>query len=230
MRLTWQQIPNPTITEIMCSNKIVDGIVIDTEHGCFNNETVFSCIQVATLLKKKCFVRFTEVNKRLTRQCLDAGCTGLIYAMIENVGQCEKIKKITRYPTQGGSRGLGLVRQNQWGSDSKLIKKEPIVIAQIESLDGVKNLDDIKKSKTFNYYMIGPYDLSSSLGVPGDFNSDVYLNTVDKIKSVIRNQEMAVHIPCDIEKQLKKYENYSIIALGMDTTFLVEKIREVFEC
>jgi 2-dehydro-3-deoxyglucarate aldolase len=150
--------------------------------------------------------------------------------MIENVGQCEKIKKITRYPTQGGSRGLGLVRQNQWGSDSKLIKKEPIVIAQIESLDGVKNLDDIKKSKTFNYYMIGPYDLSSSLGVPGDFNSDVYLNTVDKIKSVIRNQEMAVHIPCDIEKQLKKYENYSIIALGMDTTFLVEKIREVFEC
>ena len=61
MILSWQQIPSPLISEIMCHN--FDGVVLDTEHGCFNNETLYSCIQVIKASKKRCFVRLTDINK-----------------------------------------------------------------------------------------------------------------------------------------------------------------------
>lgn len=222
MKLAWQQIPSPVITEIISSN--CDGIVLDTEHGYFNNETLFSCIQVATSLKKKCFVRLTEPEKTKTRACLDAGADGLIFSTVETIEQCQKINDICKFPSQGGQRGLGLVRQNAWGEKS-LITKKPIIIAQIETVKAVNNISAIK-SYNFDFYMIGPYDLSASLGIAGDFDNQLYLQTVKKIFDQISRDKMAVHVPKDVKNQLKKYENYGIIAIGMDTIALIEKYKE----
>jgi 2-dehydro-3-deoxyglucarate aldolase len=226
MKLSWQQIADPTITEILCNNSL-DGIVLDTEHGCFNSETLFRCIQVATLKNKKCFVRLISVNKDMIRKCLDAGCHGLIFAMIEDLDQVSKAATHSMYPKYGGLRGLGLVRQNCWGLSDHLISEPPILIAQIETSKGVSNLNFIKDKNVFDYYMIGPYDLTASLGVPGDFDNEKYLSCLNKAISIVGEEKMAVHIPSNVKKELKKYRNYGIIALGMDTTFLIEKYQEI---
>jgi len=226
MRLAWQQIPSPVISELLCQNSL-DGVVIDTEHGAYNIETLFSCIQVITLCKKKCFVRLTETNKTMIRVCLDAGASGLIFSTVESDAQSKEIKKTCNYPNFGGSRGLGLVRENLWGKKN-LASTKPILIAQIETLKGIENIKEIS-SNNFDYYMIGPYDLSASLGHPGDFNSNLFLDSLEKIKNQISENKMAVHIPSRVKEELKKYKNYGIIALGMDTTFLIEKYQEVEE-
>jgi 2-keto-3-deoxy-L-rhamnonate aldolase RhmA len=226
MKLSWQQIADPTITELLCNNSL-DGIVLDTEHGCFNSETLYRCIQVATLCGKKCFVRLISPNKKVIRSCLDAGCDGLIFAMIENLDQVESIEQYSKYPKYGGKRGLGLVRQNRWGLKDSLLTKPPILIAQIETSTGISNLNFIKDKNTFDYYMIGPYDLTASLGIPGKFDDEKYLSCLNKAISIVGEEKMAVHIPSNVKKELKKYRNYGIIALGMDTTFLIEKYQEV---
>jgi 2-dehydro-3-deoxyglucarate aldolase len=226
MKLSWQQIADPTITEILCNNSL-EGIVLDTEHGCFNTETLFRCIQVATLYKKKCFVRLISPNKKMIRLCLDAGCDGLIFAMIEDLDQVVEVKKHCNYPRYGGKRGLGLVRQNKWGLKSDLISFPPILVAQIETVTGISNLNLIKDKCVFDYFMIGPYDLTASLGIPGEFNNKKYIEQLNRAISIAGKEKMAVHIPSNIKKEMKKYENYGIIALGMDTTFLIEKYQEV---
>ena len=226
MKLAWQQIPSTMISDILCQNSL-DGVVIDTEHSCFNPETLFACIQVITLNKKKCFVRLTEVNKTVIRQCLDAGATGLIFSMIECQKQADKVKECAIFPEKGGARGLGLVRENLWGISKKIISDPPLLIAQIETKLGVDNLQFIKEHNIFDYFMIGPYDLSASLGFPEDFNNPLFIEGVEKIKNIIGVEKMAVHIPKNIKKELKKYKNFSIIAVGMDTTFLIEKYKEV---
>lgn len=228
MKLSWQQIADPTVTEILCNNKL-DGIVLDTEHGCFNPETLYRCIQVATLCGKLCFVRLISSKKKMIRRCLDAGCDGLIFSMIEDLDQVDSIKKHARYPRYGGKRGLGLVRENSWGTGKDLIKKPPILVAQIETTVGIDNIDFIKDKNAFDYFMIGPYDLTASLGIPGEFDNKNYLECLEKVISSIGEDKMAVHIPNNVKKELKKYENYGIIALGMDTTFLIEKYKEVEE-
>jgi 2-dehydro-3-deoxyglucarate aldolase len=227
MKLAWQQIPSTVMSEILCKNQL-SGVVIDTEHGCFNMETLFACIQVVTLHKKECFVRITEINKTLIRACLDAGCTGLIFSTVESNEDAKKIHEYCKYPKFEGNRGLGLVRENSWGSGKidSLISKPPKIVAQIETVKGILNIRSIAKYD-FDYYMIGPYDLSASLGIPGEFDNKKYLEAVSKVKKNIPGKRMAVHIPKNIKHELKKYKNYGMIALGMDTTFIIEKYQEV---
>ena len=224
MKLAWQQIPSPTISELLC--KSLDGVVLDTEHGCFNNETLYNCIQVITANDKKCFVRLTEINKTLIRICLDAGVTGIIFSTVETTLQARKIHELCKFPKHGGKRGLGLVRQNKWGYGG-LVSAPPIIIAQIETKKGIDNLKEIH-SHEFDYYMIGPYDLSASLGTPGDFDNHEYLDALKKVRQTIPNlQQLAVHIPTNVPKQIDKYREYGIIAVGMDPTILLEGYREL---
>ena len=173
MRLCWQQIPSTVISDILCQNKL-DGVVLDTEHSAFNPEILYACIQIITLNNKKAFVRLTEVDKTLIRMCLDAGCSGLIFSTVEGLVDAQKVLEFSKYPSQGGSRGLGLVRQNSWGKDG-LITKEPVLIAQIETVTGVESIMDIWSQGVFDFCMIGPYDLSASLGAPGNFLSLIHI-------------------------------------------------------
>ena len=226
MKLAWQQIPSTVISEILCQNSL-QGVVLDTEHAAFNNETLFACIQVLTLSNKKAFVRLTEINKTMIRMCLDAGATGLIFSTVETAEQAKEIHKLSNYPINKGTRGLGLVRENNWGISGDLVKKEkPVLIAQIETIKGVEDIQSISKYD-FDYFMIGPYDLSASLDVPGEFDNEKYVSAVRQVKKVIPVEKMAVHIPNNVENELKKYENYGMIALGMDTTFIIEKCKEL---
>ena len=75
--------------------------------------------------------------------------------------------------------------------------------------------------------MIGPYDLSASLGCPAQFDNPLFTKSVNKVKKYISSKKMAVHIPKDVKKEIKKYVDYGIIAVGMDTTALIESYREM---
>lgn len=226
MRLAWQQIPSTIISEILCQNDL-DGVVIDTEHGTFNTETLCACIQVVTLSKKKCFVRLTEINKPLVRICLDMGCDGLIFSTIESLSDANLVKDYSLYPSSNGKRGLGLVRENLWGLKSIILKSDPILIAQIETKAGVKNIEEIWNSSVFDLCMIGPYDLSASVGSPGNFETEEYTSAVEIVKNTVPIDKMAVHIPTNVKNEKKKYKGYGIMALGMDTTSIIEQYKEI---
>jgi 2-dehydro-3-deoxyglucarate aldolase len=224
MKLSWQQIPSTIISEMLCED--FDGVVLDTEHGCFNNETLYNCIQIITAKQKICLVRLTEINKTLIRMCLDAGTSGLIFSTVEDATQAAEIKELCTYPKYGGKRGLGLVRQNKWGY-STLVNKPPIIVAQIETKKGIDNLKTIHE-QGLDYYMIGPYDLSASLGVTAEFDNPKFLEAISKVKETIPDLgQLAVHIPTDVGKHIDKYSEYGIIAVGMDTTILLEGYKEL---
>jgi 2-keto-3-deoxy-L-rhamnonate aldolase RhmA len=214
MKLSWQQIPSSIISEIL--SKKLDGVVLDNEHGVFNLESLFSCIQTVKLSKKICLVRLSEVSRDNIKHCLDSGCDGIIFSTIENKKQCLEIINGCFYPPKG-KRGLGLVRENLWGIDSINFKKTPIIIPQIETKKSIENLQDIINFN-FNYYLIGPYDLSLSLGCPGDFDNKKYLKAIRRIEKLVGKNKLAIHIPKNIDNEIKKYTNYGMTCLGMDTT------------
>ena len=228
MILTWQQIPSPVVSEILASMEC-DGVVLDTEHGAFNNETLASCIQVVTLAGKKCFVRLTEVSTTMTRLCLDSGATGIIFSTVETNEQAENIMSMCHFPAQKkrGRRGMGLVRQNSWGRKN-LTSDKPVLIAQIETKKGVEKIREIA-NHDFDYYLIGPYDLTSSMHCEGDFDCPAYLGAVASVVTAVGKNKMGIHIPSDIKSQIHKYSGYGIRALGMDTTLLIEAHQEALD-
>lgn len=227
IRLSWQQIASPVVSELLCLNNL-DGVVLDTEHGFFSVETLVSCIQVVKLSSKKCFVRLSTATTDKIRLCLDSGADGIIFSTVESVDRAKRLIKKCNFPSNNGNRGLGLVRQNKWGKE-QLIKDPPILIAQIETIRGISNLESIAELG-FDYFMLGPYDLSSSLGCPGNFDDEKYLNSIDKFSKIVDKSKTAVHIPTNVKKEIKKYKKFGIIALGMDTISILEKSQEYENC
>lgn len=245
MKLFWQQIPSTVITEILCSSSL-DGVILDLEHGHFNNETLYSCIQVGTLLNKKVFARFSHLDRQVMRMCLDANISGVILSTVEDFDQAQEFYDYCIYPfknkvenfsqdqmgvvrkshiTQtGGKRGQGLVRENLWGK-KKLNLRKPIIIPQIETEKGVNNIKSIS-SIAFDHFLIGPYDLSASLGEVGNFEGSRFKECIDKLKDAV-GDKIGFHIPTNVKNEIEKYKNYNFLALGMDTTFIQEKILEV---
>lgn len=217
---TWQQIPSTLVSDILSEQ--FDGIVLDLEHGCFNKETMYACIQLITAKNKECFIRLNEISPNWIRWILDAGVTGIIFSTIEKLSQIDEIKKLCFYPQDEGKRGLGLVRNNKWGQTNLLTNSKPKLIAQIETKAGLDLIKLKRFSFDFDYYLIGPYDLSASLGDPGNFESYEFKNALASLEYILGKKKLGIHIPNNVVQEKKKYLDYGFLALGMDTIMLVE--------
>lgn len=225
MNLTLQTIPSTIISEILADSKF-DGVVLDTEHGCFNNETLYSCIQVITMLNKKCFVRLTDFNKQLIRMCLDAGVDGLIFSTIEDESLAYQIIAYCNFPINHGVRGCGLVRDNKWGK-LPLDQKKPLIIAQIETRCAVENLKSLFQVP-FDYFIIGPYDLSSSLYKAGDFEHTTFKNYMEVIYNTISLDKLGLFLPTFKNMQELDFEQRpKLLVWGMDSNFIIDGVQRV---
>ena len=106
-------------------------------------ERLFGLIQPVNNANKLSFVRFSELDKTTVRQVLDAGVSGVIFANVDSVEYSDEIINQRMYPPNG-KRGQGLVKENGWGkSPSFSQNRNPIIVAQIESLKGVDCLPQI---------------------------------------------------------------------------------------
>ena len=224
MKLLWQQIPSTEITKIYC-NSDCDGIVLDTEHGVFNNETLFNLIQLINTSGKKSFVRITEPNKIFVRMLLDSGVSGLIFSTLD-ILQIPQIREWCLFPPYG-KRGQGLVSENDWG-DKPLQQNNVILVAQIETQKGIEDLPFIKGSDLFDYFLLGPYDLTADLGCVADWNDKNYILNITKFNEIIPKVKQGVHIVSNIKEEYEtKFKHYGLVALGMDTTIIKEKIKKL---
>lgn len=227
MNLTLQSIPSPLISEVLVNSKL-DGVVLDTEHGYYNNETLVACIQIVTLLKKQCFVRFTDLNKQLIRMCLDAGANGLIFSTIEDPKIAKEIIEYCNYPIHGGKRGSALVRENKWGREQMSIIK-PVIIGQIETKKAVDNIDELLLCG-FDQFVIGPYDLSSSLGCTAQWGHKNYIEYINKIYDKIPLSKLGAFVPSvkDIKLlETSKRSRPELIIWGLDIDFIIEGINSI---
>ena len=182
MRLLWQQLSSPTITEILC-NSTLDGVVFDLEHGCFNNETLYTCIQVCLLKNKLCFIRVTWLDKTVIRMSLDAGVSGVIFSTVQNYFKAKEYYDYCFYPPKG-SRGQGLVRENEWGNkDFK--KRDPIVLASknFSKFLSEQEFIELKKNAREEVEVAFEYAELQDWPLPEDTLNDVYVNyPIDLIK------------------------------------------------
>lgn len=225
MKLLWQQIPSTEVTKIYC-NSNCDGIVLDTEHGVFNNETLFSLIQLINASGKKSFVRITEPTKTFCRLLLDSGISGLIFSTLDSLNDVRDIREWCKFPPEG-KRGQGLVSENDWG-DKPLQENNVILIAQIENRLGIEKLPFIISSEVFDYYLLGPYDLTADLGCVGDWKNENYILNITKFNELIPQDKRGVHLVSNIEEEYKtKFKDYGFVALGMDTTIIKTNINKL---
>jgi 2-dehydro-3-deoxyglucarate aldolase len=128
-----------------------------------------------------------------------------------------------------GERGVGFSRANLFGQKFEAYKeqaKHPLLIAMIETQKGASGIREILKVPGLDAIFIGPYDLSASLGVIGDFNHPLFK---DALRLILDECRMAgipsgIHVikPIKDELNLRIKEGYQFIAYSIDAVFLWE--------
>ena len=224
---TWLSLPNESVAEIFAKAGY-EWVVIDLEHSAININQAEQLIRVIDLAGSKPFVRLSGHSASQIKRVLDAGAKGILAPMVESQAQIEGIVVACHYPPRG-NRGMGLARAQGYGeanAKSEYItttSKHIEIYAQIESVAGIANLDSIF-SQEIDGYFIGPYDLSASLGNPGIFDSDDFIDAEEQIlKASQRHQVKAgYHLVEPNAKQIPILLNkgYDMIAFSVDIRML----------
>jgi 2-dehydro-3-deoxyglucarate aldolase len=229
---SWITLNHPSIAEILADSGF-DWLCVDMEHSVtdyFEAQQLIATIQSRGL---KAFVRVGENNTRIIKRVLDAGADGIIVPMVNSAADARKAVDAVKYPPEG-KRGVGLSRAQKYGFGFEEYKdgkaREIVLIAQIEHVDAVKNLDEIIQMDGIDGTFIGPYDLSGSMGKPGKYHDDDVKEILNTYGQTVKQYEKLIGyhvIEPDIELVNEKIEQgYNFIAFSLDTLFLGVKAKQ----
>ncbi len=232
---SWITLGHPAIAEIM-ANAGFDWLAVDLEHSVITIKEAEELIRVIDLAGSVPLVRLTANNSNQIKRVMDAGAAGIIVPMVKTVDDALQAIEAVRYPTNG-SRGFGLARAQGYGNAfTEYLNWEstgPIVILQIEHKEAVENLEAILQLDGVDGFIVGPYDLSGSMGIPGHFDHPEFLRSISRIKSVAQDLKVAAGIHVvepnidDLKQRIQ--ESFTFVAYSIDIRILDTGFRQAID-
>lgn len=225
---TWLQLPSTELAEMLGASGY-DWVAADMEHGAFTRTgltDIFRAIEAGGALP---FARLPEAKLRPIKAALDSGAQGLIFPMIESREQLDRAIDLSLYPDADGCRGVGFCRANGYGVRFDQYRegaaRDILLIAQIEHIRAVEGIDAILTHPRLDGIMVGPYDLSGSMGLTGQFDHPDFKAAMDRLNAACKqhNVPMGTHVvqPDPARLAACVADGYRFIAYGMDTSFLL---------
>lgn len=161
---------DPAVAETLGPS--LDFLWLDAEHNAYSNETIYQMAIASTACETPMLVRVAWNDPVLIKPVLDCGVDGIVVPMIRTAEDVRGAVAACLYPPQG-IRGFGPRRPSNYGRDGgpdyiRRANESIIVIVQIEHIDAVNNIDEILKVPGLTTVLIGPNDLSGSMGLLGN--------------------------------------------------------------
>lgn len=185
---SWLSFDHPGTTEIMARSGF-EWLVVDMEHTATTNEGLSRLIQITDLAGCTPLVRVAANDPVPIKHAMDLGAHGVLVPMVCTREEAERAAAALHYPPRG-TRGVGLYRAQAYGTGFATYKEwaanESVLIVQIEHWRGVDNLEDILAVAEVDGFIVGPYDLSGSIGDPGNFENPKFLTCLEKIERLAR--------------------------------------------
>ena len=236
---TWVQINNATVIEIIGQSEM-DFIVIDMEHGNISLDSLENLLRAAECSALEAIVRVNENNASLISKVLDLGPDGLLVPHISSKVDAQKVVQYSKYPPYGNRGSCPTIREanhwcDNWVNFMDKSNKETKIIALVEGTDGISNFQDIVQVEGIDYFMIGPFDLSVAMGIPGELS---HPSIERKHKEVIQltkkygKELIGVDFSYDLNEiassiQQWKQRDISKIMVGIDKMFFTKITQEV---
>ncbi|HIP12814.1 MAG TPA: 2,4-dihydroxyhept-2-ene-1,7-dioic acid aldolase [Arcobacter sp.] len=223
---SWIMLGNPMSVEVMALAGF-EWLVVDIEHTSIDMETTQILISTIQANNMQALVRVSKNEEVVIKKVLDMGADGIIVPMVSSKEDAIRAVNYAKYPPIG-KRGVGLYRAQKYGTKfeeyKKWVDEELVIIAQIEHIDAVNNIDDILKVDGIDGTIIGPYDLSGSMGYPGEFEREDVKEAVQKVLERCKenNVPSGFHV-VDTEPEklnLKIEQGCTFLAYGIDYFFM----------
>lgn len=218
---TWLSSGSPVVAELasLCG---IDWLLLDMEHGCLPEASLLACLQAIGRDGPAIIVRVPTHEAGLIARVLDWGADGIMAPHVETREQAEALVGAMQYPPKGRRGYSRSVRAYGYGlqSATPVLDGEPLLFAQIESTEGMANVEAIAGVPGVNVLFVGPADLKLSLSVTPSATD--YASSLGRV--LMSAQANAIHAGILIRDQTEKsaiiQQGFSKIALDSDMAIL----------
>lgn len=222
----WTSIGHPSITEIFAKSG-ADFIGVDMEHSTTSQEQAQRIIAASQAEGVPSLPRVSSHNGEQIRRLLDSGADGIL---VPNVAREEEIHRIAEwflYPPEG-KRGYGVGRAQGYGFDfarhTSGWNRQGVLLIQIESIEGVEAAEELLAHPAVDGAMVGPYDISGSLGIPGQLDHPRVQKACARVVQACRKQgkacgtQVVEPTPARVKAVLRR--GYTFVMLASDVFVL----------
>lgn len=223
-------LPSSEAAEI-CADAGFDWLFLDMEHGALDLSAVQRIAQ-SVGERCPCVVRVPANERLWLTKVLDIGVAGVIIPQVNSAVEAERAHSYSKYPPLG-TRSVGIARAHGYGAAlAEYLARandETALIVQVEHITGVENVDAIAAVKGIDAILIGPFDLSASMGKPGKIASPDVQAAIARVRQVVAQRGIPLGIFCPtIESAIQALaENYSFIPVASDTLVLVRGMQDI---
>ncbi len=220
---TFIKLNDPAVVEIIARSGF-DFVVIDDEHTIMNRESIVGMIRCADVYGIETVVRVRENNASEILRGLDAGASGVQVPQINTFNDAKAVVDAVKYYPDG-NRGFAASQRSAGYGDNipteyvRLSNEKTLTVCYCETAQCAENIDDILELEDIDVIFFGPFDLSQSLGVPGDVKNPKVTGLIEEVKNKAIAKGKSVGIIAGNEDACNEYlsQGFSFIALSSDT-------------
>ncbi len=212
-----------------------DFVILDLEHGPASVQSLQNLIRAAQAAKVFPIVRVKEQPLSLIGEVLDVGAGGIQVPQVTRSADVRQVLELARFAPAGKRGVCRYVR----AADYSLLDRfayfkqanEALIVLQLEGAEALANLDDILQVEGSDIIFIGPYDLSQSLGVPGQTEHPRVIQAMQQIVAKCLSRNIAVGTFVESPAAARKWAELGLayISYSVDVGLFAEKCREVVD-
>lgn len=228
---TWVMFRDPVVMELLCGSDF-DFVVIDAEHGAFGIETLTAHFIAAEKSGIPVIVRVPSSDPASIKPVLDAGAGGILVPLLRSADEVAQAVAACRYPPEG-VRGYNPWRASHYGRDGAeymaTANGQVVVWVMIERIEAVEEIEAIVRTPGLHGLVLGPADLSASLGLLGQPNHPDVVAAIEKTIAAAREAHLPVGLPGsdDPDQAFAWLERgMQFVALGGDFVYLLKGSQE----
>jgi 2-keto-3-deoxy-L-rhamnonate aldolase RhmA len=207
-------------------------VIFDMEHSGWSTDTVRTLVATARGAELVPMVRVPATQYHLIARPLDVGAMGIMVPNVETEEQARTIVRSARYPPLGArGAGFGLAHDDYQSGDAlatmRQANEELLLIAQIESVRGLEQVEQIAALEGIDVLWIGHFDLTTSMGIPTQFSHPDYLRAVERVVAAcVRNGKAAGIMVAGVEGAREALgQGFRILAYWGDVWIYQEGLR-----
>ncbi len=198
-------------------------VLYDLEHTGYGLERMRDVVAAARAVDTVTLLRVPDADYHLVARGLDLGVQGVMVPAVESAEEARAIAAASRYPPVG-KRGFGLLVRGDWDDDGlpttlRKVNEETLVLAQIETAAGLEEVESIAAVDGIDVLWVGHFDLTASLGIPGDFADPRFAAALARVVAAADGAGKAAGLVVgDAADAREKHAlGFRALALGMDT-------------